>query len=476
LKHYRLRVICGLFILIFIALLPNNRVNALQGEPEGPIYIIQPGDSLWNIALRFRVSVNDLASINGISDPNQLVVGDQLIIPGLTGISGILTTRTVAYGDTLISLSRLYQVPIESLVRLNHLTSPAELYVGATFVIPEQNTQTVRTRRALLVPGQSVLELAINQGTNPWLYVLSNKLPGAWSVIPGDVLHLPIDGATTTQSNETSALPDAITNIQIKPDTLAQGKTMVVQITGKPDLFIRGALGDRKLNFFPQGSDGYVSLQGIHAMSDPGLYSLVMTITLRSYPTTPFTYSQAVLVNTGDYPFDPVLKVDPDTIDPTVTQPEDDQWRSLITPVTPDKLWNGVFQSPVSKDFSECWPSRYGNRRSYNGSAYMYFHTGLDFCGNVGNDIYSPANGLVIFTGNLTVRGNATVIDHGWGVYTGYLHQSEILVKVGDRVNAGQLIGRVGKTGRVTGPHLHWDVWVGGVQVDPMDWLLQIFP
>jgi len=68
------------------------------------------------------------------------------------------------------------------------------------------------------------------------------------------------------------------------------------------------------------------------------------------------------------------------------------------------------------------------------------------------------------------------VIDHGWGVYTAYGHQSEILVQVGDQVQKGQLIGLVGETGRVSGPHLHWEVIVGGVQVDPLQWLAREFP
>ncbi len=118
----------------------------------------------------------------------------------------------------------------------------------------------------------------------------------------------------------------------------------------------------------------------------------------------------------------------------------------------------------------------FGNRRSYNDSPYDFFHTGLDFCGQVGQPIYAPANGVVVFSDFLTVRGNATVIDHGEGVFTGYLHQSEFLVQTGDRVEKGQLIGRVGSTGRVVGPHLHWEVIVGGVQVNPMDWLEQEFP
>ena len=91
-------------------------------------------------------------------------------------------------------------------------------------------------------------------------------------------------------------------------------------------------------------------------------------------------------------------------------------------------------------------------------------------------NILAPAAGTVVFAGPMTVRGNATMMDHGWGVYTGYLHQSEILVKVGDKVTPGQVIGLVGGTGRVTGPHLHWEVWVGGVQVDPLEWLETVFP
>ncbi|MCJ7717070.1 MAG: M23 family metallopeptidase, partial [Anaerolineales bacterium] len=66
--------------------------------------------------------------------------------------------------------------------------------------------------------------------------------------------------------------------------------------------------------------------------------------------------------------------------------------------------------------------------------------------------------------------------NHGWGVYTLYAHQSEFLVQEGDRVNAGDLVGRVGSTGRSSGPHLHWEVWVGGIQVDPLDWLEGSYP
>jgi murein DD-endopeptidase MepM/ murein hydrolase activator NlpD len=149
----------------------------------------------------------------------------------------------------------------------------------------------------------------------------------------------------------------------------------------------------------------------------------------------------------------------------------------MTAPATPDKLWQGMFQLPV--DIQYCVRSRFGTRRSYNNGALFTFHSGLDFgvCSQAHPlDIYAPADGVVIFTGLKTVRGNVTIIDHGWGIYSGIFHQSEILVAVGDHVTAGQLIGKIGATGRVTGPHLHWDLWVNGIQVDPVTWLNQEFP
>jgi murein DD-endopeptidase MepM/ murein hydrolase activator NlpD len=91
-------------------------------------------------------------------------------------------------------------------------------------------------------------------------------------------------------------------------------------------------------------------------------------------------------------------------------------------------------------------------------------------------NIYAAASGKVVFTGLLVVRGNTTIVDHGWGIYTCYYHQSQILVKVGDQVQQGQLIGQIGATGRVTGPHLHFEVWVNGIQVSPIAWLSNVYP
>jgi murein DD-endopeptidase MepM/ murein hydrolase activator NlpD len=76
----------------------------------------------------------------------------------------------------------------------------------------------------------------------------------------------------------------------------------------------------------------------------------------------------------------------------------------------------------------------------------------------------------------LAVRGNAVVLDHGWGMLTGYWHLSTMEVQVGQQVAPGDLIARIGNTGLSTGAHLHWEMWVGGVNVDPLQWLEPLYP
>lgn len=461
----------GLILVLLISIVRPADAQDIQADQ--PYYVVQQGDSLWDIAARFGVEIRDLQTANGITDPGQLSIGAELVVPGLDGYPGRLDTQIIPYGETLRTLGLRFRLPVEALVRLNRLASPAELYAGATLIVPFEVKDNSIGLRASLSPGQSLLELAALRNSNPWSLIIGNELPGAWGALPGDTLHITGDGAEGP-----GALPEAITGITPDPLPLSQGKTVVIQVSGRPGLTLSGSLAGRELRFF-ELDGGYVALQGIHAMTEPGLYPLALKGVLPGRAggdTLTFAFSQSVLIHSGDYAFDPVLSVDPETLDPAVTQPEDELWADLGVPVTAEKMWTGRFQSPVPVEFTDCWTSLFGNRRSYNGSAYNYFHGGLDFCGGEGTDLFAPAAGRVVFTSPLTVRGNATVIDHGWGVYTAYDHQSEILVEAGDLVEPGQLIGRGGSTGRTTGPHLHWEVWVGGVQVDPTDWLERPFP
>ena len=456
-------------LVVLTILMPAEPVVAQDTQPNGAVYVVQPGDNLYNIAQRFGVSMQEIQEANNISDPNNIKVGDRLLIPGLEGIQGVLTTQTIPLGESLNSLSRRYATPADMLVRLNHLVSPQEIYAGMSLIIPESEQTNPYGQRATLLHGQSMLELAVTKNTSPWSLAQVNQLAGSWAALPGDVLRVPGE-----PDSGPGAMPEAISTLEINALPLLQGQTVVIRLDAAQDITISGFLGNYPLHFFNQGENHFVALQGIHALQKPGNY--LFSLQGAFADGTLFELAQFLNVQEGDFYYEKINNVDPATIDPANTQPEEKLWFSLASIASSEKLWQDTFAFPAPIDFYDCYTSWYGARRSYNDSPYNYFHTGLDVCTGAGTEIYAAAPGVVVLAEALTVRGNAVMLDHGWGVFTAYMHLSEIRVKTGDRVEAGQLIGISGGTGRVAGPHLHWEVLVGGVQVEPLDWLTKQYP
>ena len=127
-----------------------------------------------------------------------------------------------------------------------------------------------------------------------------------------------------------------------------------------------------------------------------------------------------------------------------------------------EPLWSGSFRAPVAAPPTDS----FGTRRTFNGKL-ASIHKGMDFRAAHGSPVRAGNSGVVVLARPLYYEGNCVVIDHGLGLYTISMHLSQIDVKEGQRVAAGDRLGLSGATGRVTGPHLHWAVRWQGAYLDP---------
>ena len=127
------------------------------------------------------------------------------------------------------------------------------------------------------------------------------------------------------------------------------------------------------------------------------------------------------------------------------------------------RLWDGAFVPPVPDPAN----SAFGSRSVFNGQARSP-HGGADFSSPTGRPVSAPNSGRVVLARDLYFTGQTIVIDHGLGLVSLFAHLSSYTAREGDLIKTGEVLGRVGQTGRVTGPHLHWTVRLGGARVDPL--------
>jgi len=455
-----------LLALLFVLTRPAS------AQVQGPIYIVQPGDNLTAIAARFGTRLDELMAVNGLDLAHVLQPGDRILIPGLEGIRGVLTTHTVEFGENLTTLSLRFGLSPEAVLRLNHTANPERLYAGQELVVaqseegtPASQVSELRFERGRLAPlasGEPLLLAAAKGGLNPWALAQVNGLHSFADQFTGRTLYV------AEGDQPLRAWPAPITDVRFRTLPLTQGRTAEVQVESRAATRVQGGLASYALNF-SESDNGWVALQGLPAMIDPGVYPFSLRVQLEDGTTREF--GQDVAIASGDYPNDPPLAVNPETLDPAVNQRELETMRAMVAAFTPERAWSTPFGVPVDTGVT----SSFGRRRLFNGT-YATYHGGVDFAGRVGREIFAPAGGRIVFSGPQDVCGMATVIDHGWGVFSRVCHQDSVSVGTGQTIAAGELIGTIGGSGRVTGPHLHWEIWVGGVQVDPQQWLDDLFP
>ena len=276
---------------------------------------------------------------------------------------------------------------------------------------------------------------------------------------------------TPTPTATATATPEPTeTSTPVPPPAvlgLAQGRTLVIRV---PRGSATGATALFRGRQYPMALDGdtFFAPIGAGPEVDPGGYTLTVNM-LDANGGLIQALTETVSVTATDFPVE-YLTVPPDG--PNGLQPPDQVQKELdirarvYAQVSPVKLWQGAFILPVSGPVS----TAFGTGRSYNGGPVSTHHSGTDFAVDEGTQVAAAAAGRVAFTGMLTTRGNSVMIDHGLGVFTAYHHLSRIDVTEGQMVTQGQIIALSGMTGLATGPHLHWELIVGGENVDPVYW------
>ncbi len=263
--------------------------------------------------------------------------------------------------------------------------------------------------------------------------------------------------------------------ITISKDAPKQGQTIEVKIKGtfdappavsfhkstyqtfklEPEAAVTGTASDTAVEPI------YQTLIGIPADLKPGSYKLKIGSDERS-----------IKVVDGKFPVQRLsLPKKVTSLEPAPGEMEAVQ--KCKEALSSQRLWHDIFQVPSPARVS----TQFGLKRIVNGKLLDdYFHSGIDYAGGLGSPVKATAPGTVILArSGFKLHGNVICVDHGQGVVSFYLHLSKMLVKEGDKVKQGEVIGKIGQTGRANGPHLHFSLYVNQVATNPVDWYKQVY-
>lgn len=262
--------------------------------------------------------------------------------------------------------------------------------------------------------------------------------------------------------------PPAPSSVTWTPDRPVQGQLFTVRLTpgpGESAEAVEGVVADEVLHFEPTGDGAFESLAAVPIDSTG---SLGVTVTVVHADGREEVLTPSVPLSPGAYRHERL------TVAPEFGRPPDAEMQARLerdrekaaevsrrAHATP-RLWGAEFVLPRDDRVT----SGFGNGREFNGQVSSR-HMGLDLAGAPGDTVVAVTRGVVELVDGFVLAGNIVYLNHGGGLLSGYFHLSEQLVEEGDTVRAGTPIGRVGATGRVTGPHLHWVVRYGRTSVDP---------
>jgi murein DD-endopeptidase MepM/ murein hydrolase activator NlpD len=246
--------------------------------------------------------------------------------------------------------------------------------------------------------------------------------------------------------------------LELAPEQVHNGETLKITAHGAAR---KARLRGRIVELFPQEDGSRFGLMPIPVLGTPGMYRLEL---LSENGTV--VDSRPVRVKDARYPKQNI--VIPRAISGLRPSPGEQEtvgaFRKTVSPV---RYW----KEPLAPPVPGCLTSLFGVRRLHNGKPTGDFHAGVDQRGAAGTPIHPIAPGVVKIVRKWNLRGGTVAVDHGQGVESIYLHMESFAAKEGDHVTTNDVLGYIGSTGRSTGPHVHWSLYVNGVPVNPGQWM-----
>ena len=392
-------------------------------------------------------------------------------------------TRWASVGETLRSIALQTGFSLQDLAKSNRMVRADGLIYGQKIQLPKSSGRAMLVYR--VQPGDTLSMIAARFNLSPYAIRRANTLACADCLYARQLIRVPQDvqsssghgvSAPSTLTAITSA-PQPFAAIDISPARPHAGDVVVVRVTTTMPLSnVTGTFANRPLRFVPAANANgrsFIALSGVGVLDDPGTREVsVRTFTSSSTPEEVRGKFELPAYSYG-YETVTVSKKLLNLLDSNVNQKELDDFAKIYSQWSSGQFWSGPFSLPIT---STRITSYFGARRSYNAGLLFGYHSGMDVSASVGTSVRAMAAGRVVAVQPFPVRGNVIVIDHGRGVMTTYCHLSQWKVNVGDFVKQGDVIALSGNTGRSEGPHLHFELAVGGVTVDPREWLSKTLP